>query len=349
MIRRGRRQWNQNTRLPPRAQLRHRHRARARDHEIGRGIGGGDRIKEPAHDDAAGHGSRRVQRFVQRTGAPEQIDIAERAAVEGAHDSFIQGARALTAAHDEQCAPLATQTEIRARGARIDVTRWRDRISEHEHLGARARREFPLRFGEAEMHLSCATRKQSRGETRECVLLLQRGRKPRELRAQHDRPRRISARADHDRGLFFAQDTARRPPGVYRDHRPAEIAPPRSPIERLHGQQMKPERMTREDLRFNASLGADERDIVSGFGRDLRQYQGRHEVATGAAAGDEKLHNKQMRNAECGMRNFWAEVEVALCGSNPTFTFRIPQFAFRIMPSVLSQRSLTHQSPPARQ
>ena len=55
---------------------------------------------------------------------------------------------------------------------------------------------------------------------------------------------------------------------------------------------MKMEWIAREHLRFDAALGTDERDIVSGFGRDLRQYQGRHEVATGAAAGDEKLHNK---------------------------------------------------------
>ena len=49
---------------------------------------------------------------------------------------------------------------------------------------------------------------------------------------------------------------------------------------------MKMEWIARENLRFDAALGADERDIVSGCGRDLRQYQGRHEVATGAAAGN---------------------------------------------------------------
>src|SRR5438105_14675683 len=150
------------------------------------------------------------------------------------------------------------QTELGARRVRVDVARWGDRISEKEHLGARARREFPLRFGEAQMNLACATREQPRGETGKRVLLLQCGRNPRELRAQHDRPRRIPARADPDRRLFFAQDATCRPPGVYRDHRPAEIAPPRSAIQWLHGQQRKMEWIARENPRYVAPRGADE-------------------------------------------------------------------------------------------
>ena len=54
---------------------------------------------------------------------------------------------------------------------------------------------------------------------------------------------------------------------------------------------MKMEWIARENLRFDASLGTDERDIVSGFGRDLRQYQGRHEVTTGASPRNQDPHN----------------------------------------------------------
>jgi len=57
---------------------------------------------------------------------------------------------------------------------------------------------------------------------------------------------------------------------------------------------MKSEWMARQDLRFDASLGADERDLVSGFGRDLRQYQGRHEVPSSTSARNQDLHEIEL-------------------------------------------------------
>src|SRR6266852_3327628 len=113
MIRRGRRQWDQDTRLPPRAQLRHRHRTRAREDKIGSGIRAGDRIKESAHDNAARYGSRRVPRLVQRTGTPEQIHIVEETVVEGARNSLVQGARALAPSDDERSEEHTSELQSR--------------------------------------------------------------------------------------------------------------------------------------------------------------------------------------------------------------------------------------------
>src|SRR5260370_37368473 len=101
---------------------------------------------------------------------------------------------------------------------------------------------------------------------------------------------------------------------------------------------MKSERMAREDLCFDAALGADERDLVSGFGGNLRQYQGRHEGPSSTSARNQDLHEIELRNAECGMRNFSAGVDAGSRDSNPTFTFRTPQFAIRTMLSTRVQR-----------
>jgi len=49
---------------------------------------------------------------------------------------------------------------------------------------------------------------------------------------------------------------------------------------------MKSERMARQDLRFDASLGADENDLMTCIRRYTRQRQRGHEMAAGAAAGD---------------------------------------------------------------
>ena len=44
--------------------------------------------------------------------------------------------------------------------------------------------------------------------------------------------------------------------------------------------------MMREDLRFDAALGADERYLMSGVGRDSRQRQGGHQVPSSTSSGN---------------------------------------------------------------
>jgi len=88
--------------------------------------------------------------------------------------------------------------------------------------------------------------------------------------------------------------------------------------------------MVREDLRFDATLGSHQDNVVSLSSRDVRERERGHEVAAGAAAGDEKPHRKQLGNADCGVRNFKAGVAALSRRSNPTFTFRNPHSAIRI-------------------
>ncbi len=49
---------------------------------------------------------------------------------------------------------------------------------------------------------------------------------------------------------------------------------------------MKSKWMVREDLRFDATLGSHQDNVVSLSSRDVRERERGHEVAAGAAAGN---------------------------------------------------------------
>ena len=65
---------------------------------------------------------------------------------------------------------------------------------------------------------------------------------------------------------------------------------------------MKSKRMVREDLGFDAALGSYQHNFVALIGCHSSEGKGGHEVATGAAAGDEELHKGQLRIVDCGLR-----------------------------------------------
>ena len=69
---------------------------------------------------------------------------------------------------------------------------------------------------------------------------------------------------------------------------------------------MKRKGVPGENLRFDAAGRSDQYDIVSLIGSDAREGERGHQMAPGAAAGDQNL---QMRNAKCGMRNLSAGFE----------------------------------------
>ncbi len=53
---------------------------------------------------------------------------------------------------------------------------------------------------------------------------------------------------------------------------------------------MKSKWMVRQDLRFDATLGSYQHNVVALIGCHSGEGESRHQVAAGAAAGDEDLH-----------------------------------------------------------
>src|SRR5207247_9955674 len=143
-------------------------------------------------------------------------------------------------------------------------------------------------------------------------------------------PRRVPARAHHDRGLLLGEDPADAaddPPG---QDGAAQVAPPRAPIDRLERQQVVPERIAGQDVLFDAPLRSHEHrfDVRPQARERLGEREGGHEMAASASAGKEHLHsNAPMRNAEWGMRSRTGGSHREATAPSP---FRIPHSAFRI-------------------
>ena len=185
------------------------------------------------------------------------------------------------------------------------------------------------------MHLARAPCQPPCRESRERVLLLQRGRDPRTLRAQHHRTGGVTAGADHDRGPLAAQQLPDRVPNAGQDDEPARVAPPLVSMNRLDRKQMKTERIVRQHLRFDAALDADEDrfGVRPRFDQRLGEREGRHEVAAGAAPGKENPH--PATHHQCGTRNGERGTDRRASWrttSHFNSAFRVPRSAFSFMP-----------------
>ena len=180
------------------------------DHEAVPHVAGqGDRIEEPAHDDATERAVASERRLVRDPRAPEHVRVGEQAPLERARNGVVDRARPLASPEHEQRRTRGVETELAQGGRPVaglegSGGRRTNRVAEREHLSVFPDPQSGARFGEAEVHLARAPCQPPCRESRERVLLLQRGRDPRTLRAQHHRTGGVTAGADHDRGPLAA-------------------------------------------------------------------------------------------------------------------------------------------------
>ncbi len=142
------------------------------------------------------------------------------------------------------------------------------------------------------MDLARATGEPPRGETGERVFLDEHRGQAGALRAPHNWTGGVAPGADYEDRSLRLEQPAHGTPHATRDQRPAQVPPPRAPVDRLHGEQVEAERVARQHLRLDAARGADEHRLHVGARLDerLRECQGRHEMTAGAAAGEEDTH-----------------------------------------------------------
>src|SRR5206468_8089165 len=101
-----------------------------------------------------------------------------------------------------------------------------------------------------------------------------------------------AAGADDDVGPLAFEQRPDAAPHAPREKRPAEVAPPRVPVQRLDRQQLEAKRIAWQDIGLDPPLRPDQHRLDARLcvAQRLRQREGRHEMPTGAAARDEHLH-----------------------------------------------------------
>src|SRR5216684_5995685 len=96
------------------------------------------------------------------------------------------------------------------------------------------------------MDLARVTGEPPRGEAGERVLLDEHGGQAGALRAPQHRAGGVASRADHEDRSLPLEQPAHGTPHATRDQRPAQVPPPRAPVDRLHGEQVEAERVARQ-------------------------------------------------------------------------------------------------------
>ena len=121
------------------------------------------------------------------------------------------------------------------------------------------------------------------------VLLLDRGREPAARRPPHDRPGGIAPGADHDPGPLEIEEPVHLANQPHGEQGPPEVLPPLAPVDRLRREQVVGELAGGKQASLHPTARA--RQDYSPVGVDsaqrARDGEGGHQVATGAAAGDE--------------------------------------------------------------
>jgi len=283
------REWNQDARQPPRAQLGHRDHAGARHHEIGNRIPVGHRIQKVDHLHRGRTVTRREFRVGPSSRDPEQIGAARSTPVEPLGDRTVDREGALATPGHEDHRAAAVQPEARE-GLRAALGRGRrDRIAGIEHLGVRAEPKQAPRLGQPEVDVPYPPAEPTGGESGIRVLFLYgRGNAPPRSRPD-DRRGGVSARAEHRRRPLGGEQLGHLAEQPTRHERPARVAPPGAAVDRLGRKQVVAEVASRQDTRLDPADRTDEHGLDLGcmLAQGLRDRERRHQVPAGAAPGDE--------------------------------------------------------------
>ncbi len=220
---------------------------------------------------------------------PEEIHARRPARVEPAGDRLVERERALAAAGHEHHRPRAVEPEARQR-RRAPIGRRRgDRVAGIEYAGLGAEAEQRPRLRQAQIDVPHPAAQQPRREAGIRVLFLHRGRDAMPRRPPDHRRRGVAPGAQHRDGTLLGEQPPDLTQQVAGDEGPADVLPPGAAVDRLGRQEVEPEVPGREQAGLDAAHRADQHRLHVGrvHAERLGDGERRHQVAAGAAAGDE--------------------------------------------------------------